>query len=356
LHNFCYNLKLQFGTLIRDFDFIFSKIMEITTAGLKDTRRTWIDAARALAILGMIETHCLNSFLFPHWREAEWFTWLNFFNGLVAPTFLWLAGFSHGLGLKRRQGSGKWREKLIGVWRILAIAYALRLPTLIWPLPAPQSFWTVDVLHCLAITQLIALLIERVPSRLVVIGLWAMLAVVSIIAAPHAASLLTGLTVWDTWWRTDGGSLFPLLPWAGFFLGGAVAAALRWPAWLKEWWLWAGVVLVSLGLMRLSPWPFNKESPLFFWQRLGWLGLGLTALAAYFSRKSLPRWMSWLSHYSLSFYVVHLCLIEWVKSLCQLSSPSFSLSVSLFFYVFIFTSTAGLIWAVEMLKARFLSK
>jgi uncharacterized membrane protein len=332
----------------------------VSQSGLIDiSRRSWIDAARALAIVGMIETHVVNSFMLSSLRETEWFGWLNFFNGLVAPTFLWLAGFSHGLGLDRRASWEKWQTKVLGALRLLALAYALRIPTLYYPVPAPQSYWTIDVLHCLAMTQIITLLLERMPSRAVTLGLWAALTSIVVVSAPHAMALMSGQPIFDAWWRTDGGSLFPLLPWAGFFLGGALSASLRWPQWLTRGRLWLITLLVSFGLMTLAPWPFSKESPLFFLQRLGWLGLGLTALAVAFSYLRLPRWMRLLSQHSLSFYIIHLVLIEMTKSLllsfgalsAEVAATRFSLPMTFGFYVFIFALTALIIWGLEKVKS-----
>src|SRR4051794_4836608 len=62
-------------------------------------RMTWIDLFRGAAVVMMIETHVLNTFLLAGSRASAWFEWLNYFNGLVAPSFLFIAGYLQGLGM-----------------------------------------------------------------------------------------------------------------------------------------------------------------------------------------------------------------------------------------------------------------
>src|SRR5581483_3674314 len=60
-------------------------------------RVAWIDLYRGMAVLVMIETHVVNSFMAEALRHASWFSVLNYLNGLVAPSFLFIAGFVQGL-------------------------------------------------------------------------------------------------------------------------------------------------------------------------------------------------------------------------------------------------------------------
>ncbi|MBK7500524.1 MAG: DUF1624 domain-containing protein [Ignavibacteriales bacterium] len=52
------------------------------------------DLLRGLVIIIMIEVHVFNAFLFPELRQSGWFSVLNFINGLVAPSFLFVSGFA----------------------------------------------------------------------------------------------------------------------------------------------------------------------------------------------------------------------------------------------------------------------
>jgi hypothetical protein len=57
------------------------------------SRLLFADWLRAWALLVMIETHVFNAFLAAQFRDSEWFRNLNFLNGMVAPSFLFVSGF-----------------------------------------------------------------------------------------------------------------------------------------------------------------------------------------------------------------------------------------------------------------------
>src|SRR5262249_37538765 len=60
----------------------------------QSSRLAFIDWLRGFSILFMIETHTFNSLLKPFLKEEGWFHVLNFFNGLVAPSFLFASGWA----------------------------------------------------------------------------------------------------------------------------------------------------------------------------------------------------------------------------------------------------------------------
>jgi len=64
-------------------------------------RCDWIDQLRGWAVLVMIEVHCTNLWLELRLRPE----WLNYINGLVAPSFLMAAGFSLVLSTFRPDGT-----------------------------------------------------------------------------------------------------------------------------------------------------------------------------------------------------------------------------------------------------------
>ena len=57
-------------------------------------RYPFIDVLRGLAVLFMIETHTVNALLDPALRAGTFHDALTYVNGLVAPAFLFAAGFS----------------------------------------------------------------------------------------------------------------------------------------------------------------------------------------------------------------------------------------------------------------------
>ncbi len=92
-------------------------------------RLEWLDFYRGIAVLVMIETHVANTFLATaHW-PAEWRVNLNYLNGLVAPAFLFIAGYAHGLGLRRKRAvRARIGPRLVRLAGIAAIGYAMHFP------------------------------------------------------------------------------------------------------------------------------------------------------------------------------------------------------------------------------------
>jgi len=61
----------------------------------KAPRYAFVDLLRGFALVMMIETHVCNAYLpFALKKGSEFFFWLSFVNGLVAPAFLFASGFS----------------------------------------------------------------------------------------------------------------------------------------------------------------------------------------------------------------------------------------------------------------------
>lgn len=185
------------------------------------------DWLRGLAVVFMVECHAL-VLLRPELRQGAFFARVNFLNGLVAPSFIFAAGFS--LGLVQVRGAQGPRMKR--VWKTLRrLAEVLGVGTLInviWFPIRVEPWWLfrVDILQCIGLSLLLALpllaLLARHPRRLAASTL--LLAAVSFAIAPffeHLQGPLAALA--NANGRTH--SVFPLLPWAGYvFLGASVGA------------------------------------------------------------------------------------------------------------------------------------
>ena len=281
-----------------------------STAAADGGRRTgagradWLDALRGLAVLGMIETHTVNTLLAPAWREGDGFTRLVYWNGLVAPAFLWIAGYAHGLGSRKRQTvGGPWDRVVRRLLAILALGYLIHLP-----LPGTGATWRlffgVDVLQCLAVSLLVVVAVERWAGRWLD---WVLVvaagAVVGLGALPP--TLLNGAVgFWPlgVWIDQSGVSLFPVVPWAAFVFLGALMARRGW-----RWWVWAaaGAALVALP----SP-PYQwKSHPTFFLERFGWLLVVAAAVRGVGEAAAFPGWLRWVGRESLALYLAHLGLL-----------------------------------------------
>ena len=272
-------------------------------------RLEWLDFYRGLAVLVMIETHVANTFLSTaHW-PAEWRVNLNYVNGLVAPAFLFIAGYAHGLGLRHKRAvQAHIVPRLARLAGIAGIGYAMHFPVgalLRGPWAEAWRLGTqMDVLVCLAVSIAALVVIERVCGRAVNYGV--SLAVVAVLAlAPELETWRSGPVPLLAALNRSTGSLFPLLPWAAFVWCG-FGASQRSTAWKSVLPLAGvcGAVVAWHGRADLT-----ATSPAFFFERLGWVLLLVPVCVALSARWS-PRLVLFAGRESLAVYLAHLALIE----------------------------------------------
>ena len=205
-------------------------------------RYVYIDLLRGWAVLVMIETHVTNAFLIPTIRLQPWFGTLNFINGIVAPSFLFVAGYAFAI-----VGQRKWQDylslngilwKQLGrILQIWAVGYALHLPFFSFNKLAFligwdewRSFWPVDVLQCIAVSLLLMLafvLIARTHRTFLILLGVAACAVA--FASPFASTWNVDRMVslpFSNYVNALHGSLFPVFPWMSFVLFGGAAGEL----------------------------------------------------------------------------------------------------------------------------------
>jgi uncharacterized membrane protein len=203
-------------------------------------RCQWVDLLRAWAVIVMIEVHVVNTWLRLDLRPE----WLNYVNGLVAPSFLMAAGFSLVLSTFRPDGTLRpfWPETAKRLGFILLCAYLLHAPGLTlaeWTVLNTQQklreLFKIDVLQCVVYCLLLLQVLARTlgtAKRFTVAALF-----VALFVAWVGPSLWIG-GVGDGVWlplrgllngNRDAASgvqaLFPLFPWIAFvsfgsFLGG----------------------------------------------------------------------------------------------------------------------------------------
>jgi uncharacterized membrane protein len=296
------------------------------------------DLLRGLVIIIMVEVHVFNAFLLPELRQAGWFSVLNFINGLVAPSFLFVSGFafqvSSGGKLDEMRKLGKvfWK-KMMRIFQIIIIGYALHLPfyslSKIINETTPQlleAFWAVDVLQCIGFGLLFLFLTrlliksDKVYNYFLIVSL-----VVVTLASPFLWKVefanFFPLTIANYFNRLHG-SLFPFFPWVNFLLAGAVFAKyfvdarqrneeerfikktvlLGMAALLIGHLFYSG--LFSLSLTSILP------NPIFYLQRLGYI-LVLFFLCWYIDKKFNVKKSFILdaSRESLLVYWLHLVII-----------------------------------------------
>lgn len=295
------------------------------------------DWLRGLAVVVMIQTHC-QALLLPGLMATQWGRALDRIDGLVAPAFLFSAGFALAL-VQVRAASASSDHRLTQTRRTLKrVGVVLGVATLInfiWfpmrMLREPKWLLRLDILHCIGLSLLIALPFLVGLLRRPTLLRWVFLALATtvFVAAPWAESAEGVASLFLT--RRPGfldattASTFPLFPWSGYiFLGasfGTTVAAMRHESQLWRWW----TLLVGLGA---TLWAFQPQlkalyGPHDFWttnpasagQR--WtLVLGVLALFRLLERRMpafassrLARFLSGFGTWSLSAYFFHEMLL-----------------------------------------------
>lgn len=218
---------------------IDNKILKVK-ADKKSMRKRYafIDLHRGWMLLLMVETHIFNSLLNPALKQEAWFSVLNFINGLIAPSFIFISGFAFFLASRYkaedyRKFGWEFYRQIGRIVLILLTGYSLRMPHLsldklltYWHLPCWQDFFSIDVLQCIAaglVIMLIARMIIRSDRRYAQFLLSA--AAVIIFVSPFIWQIdfarLMPIYFAD-YFNPSHGSLFPLFPWLAFmFTGGA---------------------------------------------------------------------------------------------------------------------------------------
>jgi uncharacterized membrane protein len=300
-------------------------------------RRRYIDVARALAILVMVEAHTFDAWTRLSERGSHAYRNLTILGGFAAPLFLWLAGIALVLSAERTaERTGGTQTAAVAVCRrgleIFLLAFLFRLQAfIVSPGSAFVMVFRVDILNIMGPAIAAAAIVWGVArgarARTLI---FAVLATATAMAAPIArtAAWVNALPLWLRWYvRPDGDyTLFTWFPWAGFvFAGAAVGVALnaargdraerRFQMTLAA----AGAAVVALGFVTAarptiySHSSFWSSSPTFFAIRLGVMMMVLpviyaceAALSRYDVR--LPR-LEKIGRTSLFIYWIHVELV-----------------------------------------------
>jgi uncharacterized membrane protein len=301
------------------------------------SRRAYIDWARGIAVLLMIEAHTTDAWTRAIAKKTQLYRDANIVGGFAAPLFLWLAGLAVVLSATRtaeRTGSRLPAAEAIvrrGL-EIFILAFLFRIQGfIVSPGNHVVTLFRVDILNIMGPSIAAAGVVWALAStsaRRVV--LFAALATASGMLTPlvRVSPIVDRWPVWVQWYLRPAGDLtvFTLLPWSGFvFAGGAVGALLatardeRSERRVQVALAVAGAALVALGLYtasrpsiyRVSS--FWTSSPTWFAIRVGILTVSLAviyALAALAERWGVRlRPLERLGQHSLFVYWIHVELV-----------------------------------------------
>lgn len=254
----------------------------------------------------MVWTHAANTFLTAELKASEWFVTMTSYHGLIAPAFFWIAGYARAhVTMGKTKPAWPVAKRLLLVW---LIGYLMHVP---WDhllaAQAMRAVATVDVLHCLAVSGLILLAVEKLGKGREAAALVLMLFFVGL--EKSAREWQTGILMLDQYFNRLHGSQFALFPWVGFGLAGFITRR-AWDGQLNR--SAAGVMLAGVTLAwGLSRLPWQDGLPAFFLERLGWVMMAAVVVASMAGLVSrFTGWLRLAGRESLLLYVAHLMLIH----------------------------------------------
>ena len=267
-------------------------------------RRLYLDWARGLAVLLMIEAHTLDAWTGPLSRVGRPYAYATILGGFAAPLFLWLAGVGVALSAAsvwRRSGS---RGKAIDAicrrgLELFILAFLFRLQGfVVTPGSYPVMLFCVDILNIMGPAIVAAGLIWGLTSRpATLVATYARLACAVAMVTPLVRMwpLVDTLPIWMQWHLRPSGdyTAFTLFPWIGFVFAGAACgvplAGARDTATERRVHLGfvaAGVAVLGVGVLTMSrpaiyaESSFWTSSPAYFAIRVGILTTALAVMDA----------------------------------------------------------------------------
>jgi uncharacterized membrane protein len=300
----------------------------------------FLDIMRGVAVVVMVIGHSVDSVLSVDARTTEAFRLYDAVRGFTAPIFLFVAGFAFTVVTERRwtdyrSPSRLLRSRFLKVLLLLAVGYALHLPFFSMNKlirgTRPEEYallFQVDVLHCVAVSILLLqgiVFLTRTPTlfgRTVAVVAGALT-----LATPFVWSVDLGpiiSPVFSPYFNQAQPSIFPIFPYAGFMLSGAVMGhyflVARQKSQERAFFVGVlklaviaavcGVVFDLLPLALYPPHDYWKASPNFFLLRLSAV---LVVTTAFFFLRKLPSALEnpvlALGQASLMVYATHLVLV-----------------------------------------------
>jgi uncharacterized membrane protein len=266
------------------------------------SRRPYIDWARGLAVLLMIEWHTADAWTRVADRQSTAFGRVLVLGGFAAPLFLWLAGLGVSFSAARFARANGSRVELVrnitirGL-EIFILAFLFRIQAfIITPGSHPITIFRVDILNIMGPSIVAAALVLAIDASGRTRALWyaaAATAVGMMTPIVRTSSLIRLLPPWFQWYLRPAGDLttFTLFPWAGFVFAGAACGVILASADDKRTERRAHLAFAGAGLLLvvaadyLSRQPsiyqqseFWTSSPTWFAMRIGILMMAIAAL------------------------------------------------------------------------------
>jgi uncharacterized membrane protein len=290
---------------------------DVAMAPAATGRRRYLDWARGIAVLLMIEAHTFDAWTRPASRHSVHFRNAIVLGGFAAPMFLLLAGVTLALAATRAAERSGNRAAIASACRrgleVFVLAFLFRLQAFVLsPGAHPVTVFRVDILNVMGLSMVAAGVMWALGGAANArAAWWAAAAAIVALATPvvRSADVIARLPVWFQWHLRPAGdmTMFTLFPWAGFVFAGAAVGALLAAARSaeSERRLNAGLAAASAVLVAVGFWTaarpsiyrassFWTSSPTFFAIRAGILILALTM--AFAVEEAIRRMTAWRGH------------------------------------------------------------
>ena len=358
------------------------------TLSSKKNRIIFIDLLRAFAVLQMVQGHTVDVLLANDYRSMDSFffsTWF-FMRGMTAPIFLFTSGtvFTYLFRLNHEPFLKNHRVKkgLLRFLLLVGLGYLMRYPTatvIIFSDVTPEqwtTFFTVDVLHLIGFGILFIMLFAYISE---IVGkkdtiVFSIGALIFFILWPIASQInwtdylpipLAGYFYEKT------GSLFPLFPWVGFLLCGAILGSylarnpliFRTSQFSLKLAVWGALLIFLFAVIKSVENNTVNETYKYWAESIGLISLRvgfvllLNSIVSFISLKmtSIPKMFVLIGRNTLLIYIAHLIILygsAWSPGLILLFDRNLSAWVTVATAFLMIVTMTIMVIMIHRLKIR----
>lgn len=358
------------------------------TSSSKKNRIIFIDLIRAFAVLQMVQGHTVDVILSDNYRNLDSvvFSIWYFMRGMTAPIFLFTSGtvFTYLLRLSKEPFflNSRVKKGFLRFFTLVSLGYLLRYPTYkIFDFSNVSEqqfkvFFAVDVLQLIGFGLLFILVIafvsERFGKRDTLFFTTAALFFFIFWPISEKINWTNYFAVpISNYFYQKNGSLFPLFPWAGYLMCGAVLGsylaknpkvfkATRFSLKLAV----SGGILLFLFFVIKSVMNYASDNKILYWLnsislislRVSFV-LILNAIFSFISLKidSIPTLLILIGRNTLLIYVVHLIILygsAWSPGLIMVFNRSLNAWQTITMAVLMITSMTFMVIVLNKLKIK----
>jgi len=220
-----------------------------------------VDLFRFFVLFFMIQGHLFRAYLLPAIRLEHWYKLHETLHGLVAPGFLFSAGFTAFVSFHNKRQNyihfdRAFFKRLRRILFVIAIGYWIHLPffslrkTLQFiSLGQAGEFLKVDILQCIGVGLLLFTIFAVTLKNEKIVVLISALAGALFFLLPETVRHIHLHPAIDPYFNYHV-STFPIFPWAGFLFAGVIAAYVY--ALMKKEIFWTKFVILRMNTFQVK--------------------------------------------------------------------------------------------------------